>query len=216
MKYQLETNPEVVAAARPTGPARLVLGLDFGTQCGATYALIKPGDIISPALILPRHMAQWDLSVNSFESGALRFVRLRQFLSALKPDLVSWEEVKFTPGGINKMNANAVLARVSTAAEFLGALKCTAGTWCEENNVPGVGFGIGTIKRRATGRGTADKLAMIKACNDTFGSELDPEGFETTGVHNVADSAFVCLLGLEHYGSGLPSLVKEPTCSTCS
>jgi Holliday junction resolvasome RuvABC endonuclease subunit len=210
MKYQMTNNPEVVAQLlQPRTSTRLVLGLDLGTNCGYTYATVRSGDVISATLILPRHMGQWDLSVNSFESGALRFLRLRQFLSAVRPDLVALEDVKYSPPGINKINANAVLARVSTAAEFLGALKCTVGTWCEEHGIPCVGFGIGTIKKRACGRGNANKEDMIKACNNTFGSTLEVEGYESTGADNVADSAFVCLLALEQYGSGLPAVVQD-------
>jgi Holliday junction resolvasome RuvABC endonuclease subunit len=149
------------------------------------------------------HMGQWDLSAGPYDSGAIRFLRLRHFLHATRPDAVFYEDVKFDPPGVSKMNAGAVLARVATASEFLGALKATVCTWCEEHAVPCTGFKIGTIKKRATGRGNANKEDMIRACNELFGSSLEVEGYESSGTDNIADSAFVCLLGLEQYADAL-------------
>ena len=59
-------------------------------------------------------------------------------------------------------------------------------------------------KRRATGRGNANKAAIIKACNSLFGTKFDPEKYESSGEDNIADSAFVCLLTCEEYAAGLP------------
>jgi len=188
--------------ARP--PARLVLGLDLGSSCGFAYAYVARGVTIGPKLISRWHLGQLDLSAGSYESGAIRFVKLRHFLAAVSPDLVVYEDVKFTATqDINRANANAVMARISTSAEFLGALKATVCTWCEECGVPCTGFKIGTIKKRATGRGNASKEDMIEAANVLFGAQLEVEGYEATGVDNVADASFVCLLGLEQYADGL-------------
>jgi hypothetical protein len=44
---------------------------------------------------------------------------------------------------------------------------------------------------------------MIRACNEMFRTEFDAENYETAGFDNAADSAFVCLLALEHYAKGL-------------
>jgi Holliday junction resolvasome RuvABC endonuclease subunit len=107
------------------------------------------------------------------------------------------------------VNAGAILARVSTASEFLGALKATVCTWCEEYDVPCVGFGIGTIKKRATGRGNANKEAMIEACNKLFGACFETEGYEMSGVDNIADASFVCLLAQEQYGLGFTAAYDE-------
>jgi len=205
MRTNFHTDPSAFGASLPDKDRkRLVLGIDLGTNCGISFSLYQPGDPVSPSLIQARHMGQWDLSAGPYDSGAIRFLRLRHFLSAVRPDLVFYEDVKFDPPGINKMNAGAVLARTATSSEFLGALKATVATWCEEHDVPCSGFKIGTIKKRATGRGNANKEQMIEACNKMFGSSFETEGYETTGVDNIADSAFVCLLGLEQYADGLP------------
>lgn len=181
--------------------SKLILGIDLGTNCGYSFHFWRPGQ---PACVLPQHMGQWDLSAGSYDSGAIRFVRLRQFLSAVRPDLVCYEDVKFDPPAISKMNAGAIIARVSTASELLGAFKCTVCTWCEENDIPCTGFKITQVKKRATGKGNANKEAMIAACNEQFGSVLDPEGYESSGVDNIADAAWICFMAQEQYALGLP------------
>lgn len=181
----------------------LVLGLDLGTNCGYSYCYVKQGELIVPEK-LDIHIGQWDLSAGPYDSGALRFVRLRQFLSVLKPNLVAFEDVRYTPSEkLTKFNMHAILARAATSCEFFGALKATVCGWAEENGVPSGSFPIGTIKRRATGKGNANKSDMIRACNEMFRTEFDPENYETAGFDNAADSAFVCLLALEHYAKGL-------------
>lgn len=193
-------------------PSKLVLGMDLGTSTGYCYSHFSPG--MEPAKsIFPTHMGQWDLSAGPYDSGAIRFVRLRHFLSALKPDLIFYEDVKNVAGmpKPNKFNLTAIMARAATSAELLGAFRATVCTWAEENGVPCTGFGVGVIKKRATGKGNSGKEGVIAACNELFGSELPVEGYETSGVDNIADSAFVLLLGLEQYGAGIPfnNLVEE-------
>jgi hypothetical protein len=201
-KSLLEVDPAVVAEKRPVTTKKLILGLDLGTTCGYSYGFYVPGQPASPTCIDKNFVGNWDLSAGPYDSGAIRFLRLRYFLSAVRPNAVFYEDVKFTPPGINKFNAHAILARTATSSEFIGALRATVCTWAHENDVPCTGFGIGTIKRRATARGRADKEDIIRACNEMFGTTLDPDGYQTTGVDNIADSAFVCLLGLEQYAAG--------------
>jgi len=187
----------------PEPKTNLVLGLDLGTNCGYSYAYVKDKELIVPEK-LNMHIGQWDLSAGPYDSGALRFVRLRQFLSVLKPDLIAFEDVRYTPSEkLTKFNMHAILARAATSCEFFGALKATVSSWAEENGVSCGSFPIGTIKRRATGKGNANKSDMIKACNEMFRTEFDSENYETAGYDNAADSAFVCLLALENYAKGL-------------
>jgi hypothetical protein len=187
----------------------LVLGLDLGTNCGYAYAHMADGQRVDPEKV-EMHLGQWDLSAGPFDSGAIRFVRLRQFLTLLDPDLVLFEDVKYTPAEkVTRYNAKALLARAAKSTEFFGALKATVATWCEENGVPCSSFGIGVIKKRATGKGNANKGDIIRACNRMFGSEMSDTEYETAGYDNIADAAFVCLLGLETYARGLPLHVSE-------
>src|SRR6516162_4692783 len=206
MKYNSVRDPEILAQTLPARRSKkLILGLDLGTSTGYCCAYHHPGDPVFVGRFSDTVMVfgQLELQALSYESGAIRFVRLRQFLEVIKPDLVVYESVKYDPPGITKINAHAVLARVATAAELLGAYKATVCTWAEEHNTPCTGFAISKIKKRATGKGNASKEDISQATNATFGTELEIESYESRGTDNVADSVWVCVLGLEEYGNGL-------------
>ena len=72
---------------------KTVLGLDLGTSCGYSYRFINKDNISKPVV----YAGQLDLSAGPYDSGAIRFVKLRHFLSAIKPDMVAFEDVKYTP-----------------------------------------------------------------------------------------------------------------------
>jgi len=215
MKLNLERRPEslrqsLVGAEDHCRNSRLAVGLDLGTTTGVTYTYLPPGGSVDPATL--RYVfGQWDLSAGSYESGAIRFVRLRHFLEALRPALVAYEDVKFDMPVSQGLSAGALMARVATASELLGAYKATVVAWCEERDIPCVGFKIATIKKRATNRGNAGKVDIIQACNTLFGTEFSTDGYENSGVDNIADSAFVCRLALEQYADGLLPSQSEIT-----
>lgn len=209
-KHKVERDPWLFAE-RIKKPARsnLVLGLDLGTNCGYAFAHMLDGQRLDPEK-LALSLGQFDLSAGQYDSGAIRFVRLRQFLSVLEPDLIAFEDVKYTPAETpTRFNARAIVARAATACEWFGGLKATVAAWAEENGVPCTSFPIGTIKKRATGKGNANKGDMIVACNELFGSDMDSKDYESAGYDNIADAAFVCLLALEHYSTGLPRQAPE-------
>lgn len=197
-------DPELFDPHPADAAERLVLGLDMGTSCGYCYSHYRPGRVFDPAA-LAFYAGQWDLSAGPYDSGAIRFVRLRRFLSVLKPDLIAYEDVKYNPPA--GPSARAILARAATSCEWFGALKATVATWAEENHVPCYGVSIQHIKKRATGRGNASKLDLIHAANRLFGFDL-PEDYEACGADNVADACFACLLAGEQHALGLHS--KEP------
>jgi len=178
------------------------VGLDLGTRCG--FAMIEYDPEGIPPLPMPM-VGQLDLSVHGWESNPIRLLRLRQFLNVLLPDAIFLEDVKFDPPMREfKLKPAAVLARVSTAAELLGAFKCQVAVWAEDNGVPMHGFAIGEIKRHATGKGNANKVAMIEACNDKFGTGYNVDTYDAEGSDNEADAAFVLDLGMNAYLEGLP------------
>ncbi len=181
-----------------------IVGLDLGTNCGIAFCDIIPGQPVRKPTIVG---GIWDLSLGPYDSGPLRHIRLKQFLAVTKPSLVMYEEVKYDPPAdlINnrEMGPGAIVARVSTAAEFLGGLKTTVATWCEENNIPCHGLAIAQIKKFATGKGNSGKQAMITACNGLYGTSLNPEDYERSGDDNIADAIFVCAMGLQEYSEGL-------------
>jgi hypothetical protein len=152
-------------------------------------------------------LGQWDLSIGPWDSGPLRLIRLKQFLSVTNPALIMYEDVKFTPAKtqMEGKKINMIIARVATASELLGILKGTVTTWAEENNIPAEGASISEIKKYATGKGNSGKPAMIRACNDRFGTDFDDgeEAYKKEGTDNMADAAFVCAMGIDYYSEGL-------------
>lgn len=211
-KFSLQRDPRVYArgvAVKPPERKR-VLGLDLGTNCGVAFADIIPGitqeDVVS-------YLEQWDLSLGPYDSGALRFLKLRTFLSLVQPDLVMLENVKYDPplaefrtraGGLG-----AIVARVTPTAEFFGTLKAVVQLWCQEYDVPCHGVEIMEIKKFAMAeanivrKGTPNKEDMIAACNTVFSTTFDPKTYEKTGVDNIADAAFAMLMGVTAYSEGL-------------
>jgi len=197
-------DPAVLAELLKAAEQPLALALDLGTATGYSCCRFNPAepvtaDRIRQSLLL----GQFDLSAGQYDSGASRFVKLRQLLYELKPAIIFYEQVRNTPPiPAGPMTMHAVVGRVYTAAKLAGAFTATVCTWAEERNIPCIGLEIGPIKKRATGKGNASKADMIAAANLTFGLDLEAEGYETSGMDNVADSVHILLLGLEQHGNG--------------
>lgn len=209
-KFFVDRDPRVFAANRKpaqTGSC-LALAIDPGTSAGCSLAWFTPG---TPAEISSLGMISgiWDLSAGPYDTGAIRFVRMRQFLAATAPDIIFYEDVKSTPPNMKGRNVSAILARDATAKEFMGALKGVIAGYAEELDIPAVGIPIGSIKRRATRKGNASKEEVIVAANEEFGVELNPETYKTTGDDNVADSMFILALGLDEYMHGAVPNVRN-------
>jgi Holliday junction resolvasome RuvABC endonuclease subunit len=88
-----------------------------------------------------------------FEGGGMRFLRfrrwLREMLESEKPDVLFYEEVR---------------RHLSTdSAHIYGGLLAIMQAECEAKEIPYSGIPVGTIKKHATGKGGADKKAMIAA-----------------------------------------------------
>jgi hypothetical protein len=180
------------------------LGLDLGSNCGVAVYDYKPGEKILQEKL---QLFQWDLSTQGLESGAARFVRLRAFLNTACPDVVGYEDVKYSPPreffANKKFGIAAVLSRVATASEVLGGMKVTVATWVEEAALLSNGFAISTIKKFATGNGKASKEDMIAAANKTLGAAFDDSKYKSTGIDNVVDAAFVLLLLMQTTHAGI-------------
>lgn len=210
-KYRMYKDPATFAAKVgkcPEGATRF-LGLDLGSNCGvAVYDYIPGKKLLQEKL----QLFQWDLSTQGLESGAARFVRLRAFLNVTNPEVIGYEDVKYSPPKeffINKkFGIPAVLSRVATASEVLGGMKVTVATWAEELNLVSNGFAIATIKKYATGNGKASKEDMIAAANKSLGAAFDSSKYKSTGIDNVVDAAFILLLLIQKIHAGMPQPKK--------
>ena len=119
------------------------LALDLGTTLG--WALRLSGQVMSGT----EHF-----KVGRFEGGGMRYLRFVRWLDDLArfaglPSTVCFEEVRRHRG--------------IDAAHAYGGLLAQLTAWCERHGVPYQGVPVGTIKKFATGKGNADKAAMIAA-----------------------------------------------------
>ena len=77
---------------------------------------------------------------------------------------------------------------------MFGGLLATLTAWCEANGIPYQGVPVGTIKRFATGKGNADKAAVIAA--------MRARGY-TPGDDNEADAIALLYLAREMAQEGV-------------
>jgi Holliday junction resolvasome RuvABC endonuclease subunit len=130
----------------------IVIAIDPGTKCG--WAMAHPGNPM-------RHLhGVWNLSPGRHEGGGMRYVRLRRYLRELVDGMdegiaLFYEEVRGHKG--------------TDAAQIYGGIVATVTEWCEAQGAPYAGIPVGTIKKHATGKGSANKAAMIAAAQKKFG-----------------------------------------------
>jgi hypothetical protein len=150
-----------MALATPTSPAplasggaaiplplalahRAVLALDLGTTAGSALRSRDGGTTSGTMTFKP----------SRFEGGGMRYLRFRHWLG----------EIAWLARGLERVVFEAVRAHAGTdAGHIYGGSLGLLTAWCEQRGVPYKGVPVGTIKRFATGRGNADKAAVIAA-----------------------------------------------------
>ncbi len=120
-----------------------VLGIDLGTTTG--FALRRSPDNWSSGA--------WKLSRGKKDERFSRFARLqgrlREILVMNQVGLVAFEDVKGHKG--------------TYAAQVYGGLLAILLVECADRSVPVVGISVSQLKTFATGKGNADKGAMVAA-----------------------------------------------------
>ncbi|OYW56043.1 MAG: hypothetical protein B7Y80_03075 [Hyphomicrobium sp. 32-62-53] len=156
----------------PNGIPNCILALDLGTTTG--WALRIGSSTITSGTL--------DLAPNRYDGGGMRYLRLRYWL----------EQLRLDSGGIEAIHYEEVRRHAGTsAAHVYGGLLATLTGWCEERGVAYQGVPVGTIKRFITGKGNADKTAVITA--------VRARGFSPTD-DNEADAIAILLWALETTG----------------
>ena len=126
------------------GIAMTLLALDLGTKTG--WAL--DGDPVAYGMN--------DFTPKRLEGGGMRFLRFERFLAelhAIRPlSEIVFEEVRRHRG--------------TDASHIYGGFLSLLTVFCEKHSIPYAGVPVGTIKKFATGKGNADKAAMIAAVAD--------------------------------------------------
>jgi Holliday junction resolvasome RuvABC endonuclease subunit len=124
--------------------APVVLALDLGTTTG--WALRAASGLITSGTVSFRP--------SRYDGGGMRYVRFRAWLDQLAADA----------GPISAIHFEEVRRHIGTdAAHLYGGFLATLTACCEQRGVAYQGVPVGTIKRHVTGKGNADKAAVIAA-----------------------------------------------------
>ena len=112
----------------------------------------------------------------------MRFLRFRAWLT----------EVATLSGGLGQIVFEEVRAHAGTdAAHIYGGFLAPLAAWAEERQVAYQGVPVGTIKAFATGKGNANKVAMIAA--------IEARGFAPAD-DNEADAIALLLWATDSQG----------------
>jgi crossover junction endodeoxyribonuclease RuvC len=129
-----------LAGGTPTGNA--ILALDLGQKTG--WAVHNTDGAIASGTV--------EFKPGRFEGGGMIYLRFRAWL----------QEVDETAGGVGAVYFEEVRShRGVIAAQSYGAFLGHLTAWAEMFKIPYRGVPVGTIKRHVTGRGNADKDAVI-------------------------------------------------------
>ncbi len=149
-----------------------ILALDLGTSTG--WALRRPGGAIVSGT---QHFRP-----GRYEGGGMRYLRLLGWLNELQETAGPVTSVYF-----EEVRRHAGVDAAHAYGGFLATLTC----WAEPLEIPYQGVPVGTIKRHATGKGNADKAAVIAA--------MRAKGFNP-GDDNEADALALLLWATEAQG----------------
>ncbi|MBW8270002.1 hypothetical protein K1J50_10940 [Caldovatus sp. SYSU G05006] len=148
------SGPPIAAPLPVTLRHPAVLALDLGTTTG--WALRGQDGTITSGTITSGTITSGTMTFrpSRFEGGGMRFLRFKRWLT----------EMKQLSGGIESMVYEQVRRHAGVdASHAYGGWLAILSAWCEHHGIPYQGVPVGTIKRFATGRGNADKAAMIAA-----------------------------------------------------
>ena len=145
MPAPLASRPPIISGLDIAGaPQRAILALDLGTTTG--WALRSGAGAVTSGTVT--------FKPSRFEGGGMRFLRFRRWL----------DEVNDLVGSLERVVFEEVRRHAGTdASHAYGGFLATLTAWCEQKSFPYEGVPVGTIKRYATGKGNADKAAMIAA-----------------------------------------------------
>ncbi|MCE8521359.1 hypothetical protein KBY30_10230 [Ruegeria pomeroyi] len=153
-------------------PARTILALDLGTTTG--WALRSADGLITSGTA--------SFKPGRYDGGGMRYLRFTNWLTELDrlsgPIAAIWFEEVRNHKGVD-------------ASHVYGGLMASLTCWGELRGVPYEGVPVGTIKRHATGRGNANKDAMMAAARARGFSPADD---------NEADAIALLLWALETRG----------------
>jgi len=121
-----------------------ILCLDLGHRAG--WALRSADGIITSGTA--------EFRQDRWQGGGIKFLRFKTWLT----------EIKSSAGGIDLVVYEAVRRHAGVdASHAFGGWLAILTAWCEHHGIAYEGVPVGTIKRHVTGKGNADKQAVIAA-----------------------------------------------------
>src|SRR5512144_951439 len=131
-----------LAGGTPTTP--VILALDLGHRSG--WALRSACGVITSGVA--------EFRPDRWQGGGMKFLRFRRWLTELKADA----------GGLDAVLYEQVRRHASVdSSHAYGGWLAILTAWCEHHGISYQGVPVGTIKRHGTGKGNADKPAVIAA-----------------------------------------------------
>lgn len=113
----------------------------------------------------------------------MRYLRFRRWLT----------ELKAAAGGIAEVHFEEVRRHAGVdAAHAYGGFLATLTAWCEHHEIPYSGVPVGTIKKHATGRGNADKTAMVAAMRALGFEPADDNEADALALLSMVTAALAC------------------------
>ena len=149
-----------------------ILALDLGTTTGWALATAD-GAIVSGTM---------SFRPSRYEGGGMRYLRFRSWLN----------EIASRVGEIGTVHFEEVRRHVSTdSSHIYRGFLAHLSAWCEVQKIAYQGVPVGTIKRFISGKGNADKQAVIAA--------VRARGFNPAD-DNEADALAILLWAMETHG----------------
>ena len=148
-----------------------ILALDPATHCGFAYSS-------NPTL-----SGTWDLSTRRDESAGMKLVRLRSKLEEMRKlgiDLIVFEA------------ARNAMPKMQGALVHQAKLQAVIELFAQDHEINYRGYSPAELKKFATGKGNANKAAMIAAVSKRWGPTSDD---------NEADAIALMHLALTEYAS---------------
>ena len=161
------TAAPIEALAGGTPHTATILALDLGHRLG--WALRSADGIITSGTA--------EFRQDRWQGGGMKFLRFRRWLTELKADA----------GGLDAVLYEQVRSHAGVdASHAYGGWLAILTAWCEHHGIPYQGVPVGTIKRHATGKGNADKAAVVEAVRRLGFSPADDNEADALALLNWA------------------------------
>lgn len=166
-KNQKEHNPTMPSSQS----GERYVALDLGTSCGVA---VKDGKSIITDT--------WNFKTKRTQGMGMRFLRFKAALEDLlktgEIKAIFYEEVRRHKG--------------VAAAHVYGGFESHLLAFCDSNEIPYLSISVGSIKKKATGKGNAGKDAMVEAAQKEF-----PDLGIDDSKDDEADAVWILATGLE-------------------